>query len=208
MLWLALFNDAEHYQSIRRRGDRERGAAHIEDKLALPHERDRSEAARIARGELAPQPASSAAMRQVIMSLPTGHGFSQDHISGILARHKGNIHDAVETLIDELNDDGASDERVDLMLDCHAPSRIRDIHRQRGSTPGPDSPTGSSSTSQESISSASSKATTPSTQSSRRSHKSGSKDRGKPYDRPNDAGRKVKELSKELEELQVGRQQA
>ncbi|RXK39248.1 hypothetical protein M231_03468 [Tremella mesenterica] len=52
MLWLALFSKGEHYQSIRRKGDSERGPSEIEDRLAVPHAKDESEAARRERAEL------------------------------------------------------------------------------------------------------------------------------------------------------------
>lgn len=130
MLWLALFNDAEHYQSVRRKGDRERGPAEVEDRLALPHEKDKSESARIARGEMtvpteSQDKSTAPLLARVLASLPVGHTFTSNYISGILARVKGDVGEAVEILLEEYNadDDGSdgstgtgSDIKVEQML--------------------------------------------------------------------------------------------
>ncbi|KAK8866063.1 hypothetical protein IAR55_001214 [Kwoniella newhampshirensis] len=126
MLWLALFSQAEHFQSVRRRGDRDNGPAEVEDKLAIPHQRDLSEAARRARGELIDEPKSktdksSPSIEQLLASLPPGHGISTEHAAGVLARVKGELGDAVEILLEEIDlevqgSDISSDHRVEEML--------------------------------------------------------------------------------------------
>lgn len=231
MLWLALFNDAEHYQSIRRKGDRERGPAEVEDRLALPHEKDLSESARIARGEMpvpGPDKSASAKVALVQASLPTGHAFSADHITNILARAKGDVGGAVEILLEEMDgssdmselSDEDSDGKVEAMLLDPVEELSSQTYREApAAIPRPartDSPSGSSITTADQTSesddlSHSSIATTQSVESlaSRRSTRStsgGSKGKGKvtkPYERPV-AARKGKELSKELEELKMG----
>lgn len=146
MLWLALFNNAEHYQSVRRKGDHERGPAEIEDKLAIPHEADQSEAAKIARGEVSPATSKankgvqgqSALVAQVLASLPPHHGHSPEYVSGILARVKGDVGEAVEILLEEIVSDDEhernSDQHVeDMLVDSEEPRR----HRSRSESPAP-----------------------------------------------------------------------
>ncbi|WVQ97588.1 hypothetical protein IAU59_004702 [Kwoniella sp. CBS 9459] len=112
MLWLALFSQAEHFQSIRRMGDREHGPAEVEDRLAVPHERDVSEAARRERGELIDEKSKkvpmseSSKLNQLFASLPPGHGISADYAQGILSRVKGDIGEAVEILLEEIDQAG------------------------------------------------------------------------------------------------------
>ncbi|ODO07159.1 hypothetical protein L198_00738 [Cryptococcus wingfieldii CBS 7118] len=125
MLWLALFSQAEHFQSIRRRGDKENGLAAVEDRLAVPHQRDVSEAARRARGELierdskdAPQSRSSL-VSQVLASLPSGHGITPQQVENVIARVKGNYGEAVEILLEE----------VDLEVEDGSESSVNDNHR-------------------------------------------------------------------------------
>ncbi|ODO11638.1 hypothetical protein I350_00422 [Cryptococcus amylolentus CBS 6273] len=125
MLWLALFSQAEHFQSIRRRGDKENGLAAVEDRLAVPHQRDVSEAARRARGELiegdskgAPQSRSSL-VSQVLASLPSGHGITPQQVESVLARVKGNYGEAVEILLEE----------VDMEVEDGSESSVNDNHR-------------------------------------------------------------------------------
>ncbi|WWC66392.1 uncharacterized protein I206_100294 [Kwoniella pini CBS 10737] len=131
MLWLALFSQAEHFQSIRRMGDREHGPAEIEDRLSIPHARDVSEAARRERGELideienkTPVPLSSK-VSQVLSSLPPGHGVSSEQVEGILGRAHGDIGEAVEILLEHINQekegisdrsDSGSSDHVEQML--------------------------------------------------------------------------------------------
>ena len=106
MLWLALFSQAEHFQSIRRKGDVDSGPAEVENKLAVPHEKDLSEAARRERGEVIQgddaAKAPNGKISQVLASLPPGHGVSEKRAGGILARVKGDLGEAVEILIEEL----------------------------------------------------------------------------------------------------------
>ncbi|ORX37428.1 hypothetical protein BD324DRAFT_651022 [Kockovaella imperatae] len=120
MLWLALFSQAEHFQSIRRKGDGDSGPAEIEDRLAIPHEKDQSEAARRQRGEVVEGPSQgsssiasggSSVVSQVLASLPAGHGVSEDRASGILARVKGDLGEAVELLLEELRLEGSDPEQ-------------------------------------------------------------------------------------------------
>jgi OTU domain-containing protein 3 len=233
MLWIALLNNAEHYQSVRRKGDHDRTPAEIEDRLALPHGKDRSESARIARGEL-PAPSaqpSKSNVSIVFSSLPAGHAFTSAYITGILARVKGDIGAAVEILIEEMDtlseisDETNSDGKVEQMLaeveetppvDQHPPTLASDPTEYRESVSdrrvAPGSPsssiTSAGHTSESDDVSRSSIATTPSTGSLRstRSKRSTSSATGsKPYDRPAPIVRKKgKELSKELEELKVG----
>ncbi|WWD17735.1 hypothetical protein CI109_102176 [Kwoniella shandongensis] len=130
MLWLALFSQAEHFQSVRRRGDRDNGPAEVEDKLAVPHQKDTSEAARRERGELIDEPKtksekSSPSLEQLLASLPPGHGISAKHAAGVLARVKGDLGEAVEILLEDIDletgqgSDVSSDHRVEEML--HVP---------------------------------------------------------------------------------------
>ncbi|OCF38266.1 hypothetical protein I317_07975 [Kwoniella heveanensis CBS 569] len=112
MLWLALFSQAEHFQSIRRMGDREHGPAEVEDRLAVPHQRDVSEAARRERGELIDEKkkipmSESSKLQQLFASLPPGHGISDEYAQGILSKVKGDIGEAVEILLEEI--DGATE---------------------------------------------------------------------------------------------------
>jgi hypothetical protein len=120
MLWLALFSLAEHFQSIRRRGDRESSVAEVEDSSAIPHQRDTSEAARRERGEVVDKAAPSAKVAEVLASLPPGHGVSVRKAEGVLARVKGDLGEAVEILLDDLELDSLSDtssDHVDHLLD-------------------------------------------------------------------------------------------
>ncbi|ORY34274.1 hypothetical protein BCR39DRAFT_517372 [Naematelia encephala] len=108
MLWLALFSMAEHYQSVRRKGDGG-GAAEIEDKLAVYHEMDNSEAARKARGEIVAGDSGTAYGRLVAL-LPPSHGLSTALIKATLGRTQNDIHAAHEILLEELAlDDGVED---------------------------------------------------------------------------------------------------
>ena len=136
MLWLALFSKAEHYQSVRRKGDTDTGAAEIEDRLAVPHAKDMSEAARRERGELeadgtialpadpgknqeaAPKSGSDGFKRplhpktaSVLSSLPSTHQITESHASSVLERVKGDLGEAVEILLEEIQteDEGEGD---------------------------------------------------------------------------------------------------
>ena len=117
MLWLALFSQAEHFQSIRRKGDVDSGPAEVENKLAVPHENDLSEAARRERGEIIQGDDSTRApngkISQVLASLPPGHGVSEKRAGGILARVKGDLGEAVEILIEELQLESSEPEAED-----------------------------------------------------------------------------------------------
>ncbi|WWC99847.1 hypothetical protein V866_006756 [Kwoniella sp. B9012] len=111
MLWLALFSQAEHFQSVRRMGDREHGPAEIQDILSVPHARDVSEAARRERGELVDEkkpktPLSlSSKITQLLNSLPVGHGISPDQAQNVLGRTHGDIGEAVDILLEDINID-------------------------------------------------------------------------------------------------------
>lgn len=107
MLWLALFSLAEHFQSVRRKGDGDSGPAEVEDRLALPHEKDVSEAARRERGELPLKDVPSARVSEVMASLPPNHGISLQRIEDVLARTKGDLGEAVEILLEEVDELGA-----------------------------------------------------------------------------------------------------
>ncbi|WVR06028.1 hypothetical protein IAU60_003056 [Kwoniella sp. DSM 27419] len=145
MLWLALFSQAEHFQSIRRLGDREHGPAEIEDRLAVPHARDTSEAARRERGELVeeknPMTASSK-VAQLLASLPAGHGVGDKHAGDILARVKGDVGEAVEILLEEIDMEGSaaswsgSSDHVEEMLPGVLDRKISD-YRSRSRTSSP-----------------------------------------------------------------------
>ncbi|WVF70319.1 hypothetical protein IAT40_005109 [Kwoniella sp. CBS 6097] len=118
MLWLALFSQAEHFQSVRRMGDREHGPAEVEDRLAIPHERDVSEAARRERGELIDDKkkvpmSESSQLNQLFASLPPGHGISEEHAQGILSRVKGDIGEAVEILLEEIDQAVEAEEQTE-----------------------------------------------------------------------------------------------
>lgn len=78
------FSQAEHFQSIRRRGDKDNGSANIDDHLAVPHAKDTSEAARRERGEIAGNKVESLSSRvaQLLASLPPGHGISSTYAEG------------------------------------------------------------------------------------------------------------------------------
>lgn len=119
MLWLALFNDAEHYQSVRRKGDHERGPAEIEDRLLIPHERDMSESAKAIRSgsgsetssnstgssEISSSPQSQkrdTTLDEVLRSLPAGHGFADKYVLGVIKRFKGDAAEAIDSLLEEL----------------------------------------------------------------------------------------------------------
>lgn len=121
MLWLALFSLAEHFQSVRRKGDGDSGPAAVEDKCAIPHQKDASEAARRERGEVISKPAPSAKVAEVLASLPPGHGITVQQAEGVLARVKGDLGEAVEILlqdveIDSMSDTTTSDQHVDRLL--------------------------------------------------------------------------------------------
>lgn len=114
MLWLALFNNAEHYQSVRRRGDHERRPAEIEDRLAIPHELDKSERAKALRGEIdKPSPVPSdtvlaakykedGPLQQVLRAMPVHYRLDHKYVENVLRRNKGVVDDAIETLLEEL----------------------------------------------------------------------------------------------------------
>ncbi|WWC58619.1 uncharacterized protein I303_101163 [Kwoniella dejecticola CBS 10117] len=176
MLWLALFSQAEHFQSIRRMGDREHGPAEIEDRLSIPHARDVSEAARRERGELVDDkktktPLSlSSKISQVLNSLPPDHGISPANAENILGRTHGDIGEAVELLLDDINQEketatgvgseSGSSDHVEQMLLSPNPNQydatttlLRISHAQsiaqlRSKTP--DSPSNTATTSTES----------------------------------------------------------
>ncbi|RSH80567.1 uncharacterized protein EHS24_009149 [Apiotrichum porosum] len=107
MLWLALFAEAEHYESIRR--GRDSGPADIPDSMAVPHARDVSEAARRERGEPVPEldgkpdNGKDSRLAQVLASLPPGHGLDDAHVVGVLARTKGDVSAAVEILLEDID---------------------------------------------------------------------------------------------------------
>ncbi|WVW82469.1 hypothetical protein I302_104480 [Kwoniella bestiolae CBS 10118] len=144
MLWLALFSQAEHFQSVRRMGDREHGPAEVEDKLSVPHARDVSEAARRERGELVEEkklktPLSlSSKITQLLNSLPAGHGVTPDQAQNVLGRTHGDIGEAVEILLEEIDqekesgsstnisgsDSGSSDHVEQMLLSPTQPSTI------------------------------------------------------------------------------------
>nr|ODO02809.1 hypothetical protein L204_01550 [Cryptococcus depauperatus CBS 7855] len=140
MLWLALFSQAEHFQSIRRLGDKENGSAGVEDRLAIPHEKDTSEAARRARGELLDESStkkpSQALVSQVMASLPARHNITLEQAQDVLARVKGNLGEAVEILLEEVNFDAedasevSSDKRVEDML-CEPGSLAASLNSKR-----------------------------------------------------------------------------
>ena len=115
MLWLALFSQAEHFQSVRRKGDGDSGAAEVEDRLAIPHDKDTSEAARRARGEVVKHDLQST-LDQVMASLPPNHGISPHQAASVLARVKDDLGEAVELLLEEIELDSGSDHHVDVML--------------------------------------------------------------------------------------------
>ena len=121
MLWLALFALAEHFQSVRRKGDRDSGPAEVEDTAAIPHARDMSESARRQRGEHIDK-TPSAKVSEVLASLPPGHGITAQQAAGVLARVKGDLGEAVEILledldIDTLSDLSSSDQQVEHLLE-------------------------------------------------------------------------------------------
>ena len=120
MLWLALFSLAEHFQSVRRKADGDSGPAEVEDKSAIPHERDASEAARRERGEIIPKATPSAKVHEVLASLPPGHGMTIRQVEGVLARVKGDLGEAVEILLEDIE--------VDKMSDASSPSPHAEGH--------------------------------------------------------------------------------
>lgn len=127
MLWLALFSLAEHFQSIRRKGDGDSGPAEVEDRLAIPHEKDVSEAARRERGEIPNKDVPSVKVSEVLASLPPGHGVSNRRVEEILARTKGDLGDAVEILLEEIEDLGVmSDSSTDPAFDTPATMAYRE----------------------------------------------------------------------------------
>ena len=124
MLWLALFSQAEHFQSIRRKRNGDSGAAEVEDRLAIPHAKDTSEAARVARGEnVKTVPAcGDDRVNQVLASLPPNHGISTLQASNILARVKGDLGEAIDVLLEQIDLDKEGDGHVDDMLASRATS--------------------------------------------------------------------------------------
>ncbi|WRT64303.1 uncharacterized protein IL334_001235 [Kwoniella shivajii] len=168
MLWLALFSQAEHFQSVRRMGDREHGPAEIEDRLSVPHVRDVSEAARRERGELVEEKktktpvSNSAKTTQLLASLPPGHEITPEHAENTLSRTRGDLGEAVDILLEEIeqekegqsistlqSDSGSSDHVEHMLLspvvDAPAPppniephrrmSDYRSVTRSRSNTP-------------------------------------------------------------------------
>lgn len=124
MLWLALFSQAEHFQSVRSKSGGENGPAEVEDRMAIPHESDDSEAARRDRGEMIGKPAPEANVAAVLASLPAGHGFTPKQVEGVLARVKGNLGEAVSILVEDLQ---LEDESLSESLDVD--------YRDRSSSP-------------------------------------------------------------------------
>lgn len=133
MLWLALFSQAEHFQSIRRRGDKDNGSANIDDHLAVPHAKDTSEAARRERGEIVNDKVESLSpissrVAQLLASLPPGHGISSTYAEGVLSRVKGDLGEAIEILLEDIQleadkeSESSSDQRVEELLHELAPS--------------------------------------------------------------------------------------
>lgn len=109
LIWLALFAEAEHYESVRKGGSG--GPAEVPDSLAVPHTRDVSEAARRERGEVIEgdvktkegKPAKvDSRLTQVLASLPAGHGITSVRAAGVLARTKGDVAAAVEILLEDI----------------------------------------------------------------------------------------------------------
>ncbi|KAK4685620.1 OTU domain-containing protein 3, partial [Tremellales sp. Uapishka_1] len=142
MLWLALFSQAEHFESIRHKGDKESGPAEIEDRLAVPHASDRSEAAKKERGEMldtdSAVPLRGDLIQQVLASLPPNHGISASEAAGVLARVKGNLGDAVEILLEEVvaeDNDTESDIHVEALLPASSATSSTDTLVYRESSP-------------------------------------------------------------------------
>lgn len=155
MLWLAFFAEAEHYDSIRKGSGS--GPADVPDMLAVPHSRDVSELARRERGDLPPEEPSRRSggkndkLAQVYASLPPNHGLTDDHVSGVLARVKGDIGEAVEILLEDIDlaaeagsQSSHSSAHVEAMLSD------KDAYRERINTPSSEeyvaSPSSSAST--------------------------------------------------------------
>lgn len=143
MLWLALFAEAEHYESVRRHGPGAgSGPAEVPDSLAVPHARDESEAARSQRatsGDAQPPKRSAQADRyvadgrvaQVLASLPPWHEISDDEAAATLVRCNGDVSKAIDILFDRLDSDGDGDgdavtEESDNSGDIDADAKVVD----------------------------------------------------------------------------------
>lgn len=178
MLWLALFSEAEHYESVRRVGPGAgTGPAEVPDALAVPHERDVSEAARSQRansGDAPQSKRSSLAERyiadgrvaQVIASLPPWHGISDDDAASVLVRCDGDVSRAIDILFDQLDSDGDGDaatEASDTSADVDADAKVVDAMLYRTSSGSSASSAVSGSTAATSVMSAGSVKSTAST---------------------------------------------
>ena len=165
MLWLALFSQAEHFQSVRRKGDGDSGAAEIEDRLAIPHEKDVSEAARRERGEIADVNNGKVPTKvtEVLASLPPGHGVTETQASGVLARVRGDLGEAVEILLEELElDESHSDASNHYIEKLLAPVHEAKEYLAHSPPSSPSSSHSETAASARSDTSATSKMTTPS----------------------------------------------
>lgn len=158
MLWLALFSGAEHYESVRRQGPgSSSGPAEVPDNLAIPHERDQSEAAQAERAESgsgrkrSTNAASDAAaarfvadgrVAQVIGSLPPWHGVSDADAAQVLVRTDGDVSKAIDILFDQLDSDGDGDDGPN---DSHSDTSTSGAsamlgYRDRTASTSPDGP--------------------------------------------------------------------
>ena len=140
MLWLAFFAEAEHYDSIRKGSGS--GPAEVPDSLAVPHSRDVSELARRERGDLPPEEPSRRSggkndkLAQVYASLPPNHGLSDEHVAGVLARVKGDIGEAVEILLEDIDLEAeAGSQSSNSSAHVEAMLSDKDAYRERLNTP-------------------------------------------------------------------------
>lgn len=140
MLWLAFFAEAEHYDSIRKGSGT--GPAEVPDSLAVPHSRDVSELARRERGDLPPEEPSRRSggkndkLAQVYASLPPNHGLTDDHVAGVLARVKGDIGEAVEILLEDIDLEAeAGSQSSHSSAHVEAMLSDKDAYRERLNTP-------------------------------------------------------------------------
>jgi len=148
MLWLALFSQAEHFQSVRRKGDGDSGAAEVEDRLSIPHEKDRSEAARRQRGEIVKPDYTGShdntLVDRMLASLPPNHGITQSRAGDVLSRVRGDFGAAVEILLEEMDSDSGSDHRVDEMLSFRMKSPVGTVCSESTSEGGAGTGSGTS----------------------------------------------------------------
>jgi hypothetical protein len=99
MIWVALYESAEHYSSIRVKGRSDEGAARVPDVLCVAHNAAPNVSAESSSSGL-PSPSRESLLHRVLSALPPG-SVSSSRASSVLERTKGDWAQTVEILLEE-----------------------------------------------------------------------------------------------------------